>query len=167
MIAVKSTLNFNLQPTPTTTNIEAIKGSIKLKTNKEIQLISAYKPPHKTITNEDLDKLLPEGKTTIVARDFSSKHKIWNSIYTDDGKKIEKYCVTNDAIPYCPLEHTHYCDNDINKSNIIDICSTKNYHQTVTMKTIHELTSNHLPVIFIVGNMGTEKDEKTITTFMN
>lgn len=126
MIVVKRSLELNLHPTPTTRNIEAIKGSIKLSAKQDMHLISAYKPPHNNIIKQYLDELLPRKETTIMTEDLNSKHVIWHSTHTNnEGKKLLQYYIQNDVIPHGPVEHTQYSDNDLDKSKVTDVCYQK------------------------------------------
>lgn len=69
---------------------------VKIKINNDIHIISAYLPPHKQLTRNDLDKLLPKGKRTIILGDLNAKHPYWNCKQSNkSGKVLCKYIMTN------------------------------------------------------------------------
>lgn len=158
-IITKKTIKFTHLPTPNTQHLEATTGTIILA-NAKIQITSLYRPPHKPLTTQDLDAIFNTNLPHIAAGDLNSKHRNWNSTYSDEnGKKLLQYTINKQINIHGPTEHTHYATNG--SSNVIDICLTKNYTGNITLQTLHELPSDHLPVQINIGNNPPEEDHIT------
>lgn len=167
-IIIKTTLNFDILPTPNTDQIEATHGILTLPNNTKFNIISAYKPPNKIITENDIKTLIPDHGKTILAGDLNCKHTYWNSTHCDaEGENLLEIALDEDILIHGPIEHTYHSDNDTFRSNVLDICLTRNITQQVTTETLNELSSDHLPVRIIIDHQFIHEDPVLQIKFIN
>ncbi|UYV84587.1 hypothetical protein LAZ67_X002728, partial [Cordylochernes scorpioides] len=102
----------------------------------------AYKSPNIYLNEDDISQAIP----TIVAGDFNCKHPAWGSNRTNqNGNRLQNIIENMDLGVIYPDEPTHDSPPDI-----LDIALHKNLTQNITSNVLHELTSDHLPVLVVL-----------------
>lgn len=149
LIAVKEKIK-HFHSSPPTSELKTTAVTIHLKSGP-ITCISTYSKPKAKISNKTLNNWLPDNKPIIYAGDFNAKHKIWGYNTTKT-----KGNVLNDASDqfrfqiYAPDEPTHWNGSD--RPDILDIIIYNNINSEISnLKVIHELNSDHWPIIFELG----------------
>ncbi|UYV70717.1 Prkrir [Cordylochernes scorpioides] len=132
----------------TTSSLETTGISIKNKNGLNMNLYSCYKPPNTYLDQTDIYNIFSTDTPTIIAGDLNCKHPAWGSTTTNpSGRRLQNAINVMDLDVSYPDEPTHDSPPDI-----IDIAVHKNISQSarVYSKVLHELTSDHLPVLLVL-----------------
>ena len=116
--------------------------------NKAITIISVYNPPS-DIDIDDIAELLRSSESVLIAGDFNAKHTTWNCRQTNTaGRKLLNYYNDGDEHfeIHPPDEPTHIPDAAGHQGDILDMAIAKNIPQQITVETIDDLGSDHLPI---------------------
>ncbi|KAK2577593.1 hypothetical protein KPH14_012704, partial [Odynerus spinipes] len=134
---------------------------VKLVSN--IHIIAAYSKPDSCFTEEEIQTLLDIGNKVIMIGDLNARHLAWNChINNRKGVVLKKYSLKHNCTIMFPSEPTHYPENQTTPTTI-DIGINKNIGNISGLKVIHELSSDHKPVMFTLGSQ--HKDIFTKTTY--
>ncbi|GFQ73600.1 putative RNA-directed DNA polymerase from transposon X-element [Trichonephila clavata] len=134
----------------TNSSFEITAIQIVRPNSQPITVISAYRPPLKSLLVQDLHLLFRNRDYVLVAGDLNAKHHSWNPLTHQNfaGQTIRRFCDSTGFSLNAPLEPTHF-HNRLNNT-IIDLAICKG--MTVTEVTsIPELSSDHNPVLFEVS----------------
>ncbi|UYV66160.1 hypothetical protein LAZ67_4000513 [Cordylochernes scorpioides] len=130
----------------TTSSLETTGISIKNKNGLNMNLYSCYKPPNTYLDQTDIYNIFSTDTPTIIAGDLNCKHPAWGSTTTNpSGRRLQNAINVMDLDVSYPDEPTHDSPPDI-----IDIAVHKNISQSAYSKVLHELTSDHLPVLLVL-----------------
>ncbi|UYV73455.1 hypothetical protein LAZ67_10003334, partial [Cordylochernes scorpioides] len=139
-------------------NLETTGITIKDKNGTTLNIYSCYKPPNTPLDPKDIYNIFKTNTPTILAGDLNCKNPTCGSFSTNpNGKILQKVveCLNLD-LSY-PDEPTHDSPPDI-----LDIAIHKNLSQTVHSKVLHEMTSDHLPVLLILQDYNITRSDTTI-----
>lgn len=125
---------------------------ICIKLVSDIYLVAAYNNPRNEFTSREIHKLLNIGRKVILFGDLNARNKIWNChVENRRGKILLNYVQNNNCSLMYPNEPTLYPDNGSTPTTI-DIGINKNVHSLTDIKVAHELSSDHLPVLFSLND---------------
>lgn len=132
--------------------LEACAISIPLQ-GSHTTIAAVYNPPD-GINLDDIDRLMHFRDKIIIAGDLNSKHFTWNALKNNsNGNKLYRHTIRRNYIIVGPNEPTHIPDDRRKKPDILDIVIHKGTAQVISLQVIHDLDSNHLPVIIQLNNM--------------
>ena len=78
--------------------IECIKTKITFQ-KVDLSIINVYMPPDTTITNNDLDIIIPRDKYTIIVGDTNAKHSTWNATKNNSrGTTLHDWILYNNIV---------------------------------------------------------------------
>ena len=125
--------------------------TIELYINNEAVVIgSVYHPPSQGTDIKEYEELFNTDGSYIYAGDFNARHKSWNCSKTSVRGEILKQAVDEfDAVVLAPDEPTFLHYNGTG-SDVLDILIHSNKVYPRGIQVIHELDSNHLPVIVAI-----------------
>lgn len=131
--------------------IEYIGIQIPSKSGKLFNIYSAYIPPSSPFPEKQINSLIQNNNTTIIAGDLNAKNTAWNCVSTNSrGQKLKNFCDNNNLLILAPSEHTHFTTNPIS-SDILDIVLTKKLNNRCSIFAETALSSDHLPVHLEIG----------------
>ena len=147
-ILVHKTIDHHKIEIPPLNRTEAV--AIKLEANGHpVTIVSVYNPPG-DIDTDDLEALLQISNSVIIAGDLNAKHRDWQCKTTNPpGTKLyDLYYNGNQNFQIlAPAEPTHIPDQVSFEPDILDIALVKNVRNNITIKTLNNLDSDHLPVL--------------------
>ncbi|XP_035230795.1 uncharacterized protein LOC118202718 [Stegodyphus dumicola] len=114
--------------------------------------IALYNPPNNLLDIDKLAELLPNNKHIILAGDLNSKNTEWGCRRTNNAVLLEVLLEFINNYPiyfYAPTDYTYLPDNP-RRGDILDIVLT-NTSIPMYLDVKVELTSDHVPVIAILG----------------
>ncbi|XP_035205505.1 uncharacterized protein LOC118180536 [Stegodyphus dumicola] len=113
-------------------------------------LLHLYNPPNNLLDIDKLAELLPNNKHIILAGDLNSKNTEWGCRRTNNNGEVLLEFINNYPIYfYAPTDYTYLPDNP-RRGDILDIVLT-NTAIPMYLDVKVELTSDHVPVIAILG----------------
>lgn len=142
-------------------NIECTAASLDTPAGK-FQLVSVYASPAKILLAQDLKQLFRGDAPTIAAGDYNAKHGDW-SVGTENtaGRTLKRFLEKNPSIDlHAPSVPTRYASN-CNKSSTLDICLTKKIPNAINIQVLHELHSDHLPILIQLNDIRTITQQKS------
>lgn len=112
-----------------------------------------YKPPGDTLLDTDLDSLLQAPGTTI-GGDLNAKHPSWGSRLTNPaGRALRHFSSAHPHINVCGPEDATFLPSDINRrGDVLDIFVTNFRGGLLDVQTVHELSSDHFPVLAVLSS---------------
>lgn len=149
LIIIRNNLEYSEVNTPD--NIETIE-TLGIKLSHNIAIYSAYvRPTNGNIINKidslELNKILSSANKTIIIGDFNAKHTSWfcknNNI---NGKISHELLNKNNYSLIAPDKYTLHPTNR-GQPSIVDFAIIKIFNNTIKLKTLNELDSDHLPII--------------------
>ncbi|XP_049841864.1 uncharacterized protein LOC126292092 [Schistocerca gregaria] len=112
-----------------------------------VTFVSVYRPPRYLLDVDDAYALLRLPGKLFLASDFNAKHAACNSLHTThSGRQFHRVIDRVGAYACGPDELTCYPSRGT--PDVLDFAITKGLHQFMTADVVHELNSNHLPVLF-------------------
>ncbi|CAG5100732.1 Similar to X-element\ORF2: Probable RNA-directed DNA polymerase from transposon X-element (Drosophila melanogaster) [Cotesia congregata] len=154
-ILVKKDLAY--QECVVTSTIECI--IIKLASN--IFITAAYNSPANNFTTQDLNSILGIGNKVLLIGDLNARHITWNNhVNNRRGLTLFDYTLTNNCSIIFPDEPTHYPTNNSTPTTI-DIAVNKNVNNVSDLQVLHELNSDHTPVVLKLGSQKRNSAKKT------
>ena len=147
-IAIHKLLPHQQLPKVNTELIENLFIQIKFN-NTFVRLGSVYCPPDIKLNtfNNDINKLFSRPTPFIVGGDLNCKHQSWNNPKnTCRGNKLLANSFTNHF--KINFSQTPTCFPGRGNPSNIDLLITKNFNKFSNLKTINDLSSDHLPVTF-------------------
>ena len=163
-ILVKNEISHYEVPIPDLKVLEATAVNILTKGVK-VTVVSIYNSPKNVYCKEDMDTIFNCAPVVFAAGDFNSKHTFWGSrSYNAHGHKLLKFCRKENLLIHFPNEFTRYPDTTLtnpgdpsqnsrqkSQPNLIDFAITKNFKFKVDSHVLHELHSDHTPVIHTIN----------------
>lgn len=128
-------------------SIEAV--AIKLTINEaDLTIIAAYKPPGKRWDERDIAKIFNNNDQTLIIGDLNSKNTIWNCRNNNpNGSLLHSLCSKYSMYVSAPNEPTYFPYRLNAEPDILDIVLLKNFRLPITQTVLHELDSDHVPVL--------------------
>lgn len=118
-----------------------------------LRVIAVYSPPQALIIELDIEALLDTDQPTIIAGDLNAKHPDWNSPTANPaGRKLRAHSMREGFRISGPTEPTRIPTHPRHKPSVLDITISKNLTQSLDMETITALSSDHSPVLLMVGD---------------
>ncbi|CAK9813136.1 Probable RNA-directed DNA polymerase from transposon BS [Anthophora plagiata] len=159
LILIKNNIPYKLVKLKNKTVIENV--CIKLANN--IHIVAAYNRPIVNITNKDIDTLLNVASKVLLIGDLNCRHNAWKChINNRNGQTLYNYCQHNNCSILYPDEATHYPENGSTPTTI-DLAINKNVISITGPQVLHELVSDHKPILFNIGNIYKNKDTSKAT----
>ena len=144
MIIIKNNIQHFEQPSNNYKNLETTAIKVKIG-NKLITLVSAYNQP-KAFDIRDYKKIISNGPA-IIAGDFNARHTAWQCTNINKaGRLLYELSIKKDFVIVGPDSPTHFPYVSYHTPNILDIAILNDFSSQVTLETLHELDSDHLPV---------------------
>lgn len=160
-IIIKNHLKHDRLDDPTDT--EATLIQLHCTNNNKIVLGSVYQPPSSTIDVNFYNDLFDSDKAVILGGDFNSKHVEWGNQTTNDrGKILNTISERLHCQIIAPLEPTHYSPHT-QSPDFLDFFILKNVRAQHGVEVLHELDSDHLPVVLSLDDafgVSSERMEK-------
>ena len=157
LIYYKRTLYCIPMDPPPLSRLEVSMCRLGMTGHQPINIVSAYIPPSpaedKNLLSNDLSALLNLSGSTIIAGDFNAKHPAWNSnTTTTRGKHVFDLSDSLNFDVIAPMQPTHFPHNQNQRPDVLDIALLKNVNLRLhSIETLHELTSDHRPVIMVLA----------------
>lgn len=139
--------------TPQLESAEASVCRLAMTGHQPITIASFYHSPNRVLVESDLKALLDLDSAVIVAGDFNSKHQQWNARSTSqNGIRLDTYADKYNFDVIAPMAPTHYPHNTDHTPDVLDIAILKNVTlQFRSIEVVHELNSDHRPVLLNLG----------------
>lgn len=155
LIYYKRSLHVCPIDTPVMTNMEASVCHIGMTGHQPIVLASVYLSPNKELLRGDLEALLNLSDSVILAGDINASHTRWGSTYINRiGVALDSLTDQlniNLVAPYEPTRFPH-SDHRNQRPNILDMALLRGVTLALrSVEVIHELDSDHRPVLFKLG----------------
>ncbi|GFX42375.1 probable RNA-directed DNA polymerase from transposon X-element [Trichonephila clavipes] len=134
----------------TNNSLETTAIQLIRQNDQPVTIVSAYRPPRKPFTEQDLHRIFRNQGYVLVAGDLNAKHASWSphTQQNTPGNIIRRFCDRTGYSLAAPPEPTYFHRNT--RSTTIDIAICKG--MTVTdCSSIPELSSDHNPVLFEVS----------------
>ncbi|GFT18881.1 probable RNA-directed DNA polymerase from transposon X-element [Trichonephila clavipes] len=147
LILVKRAINHYSLSTPPLQTIEATVVILTPLDHDPISIVSIYIPPKSdeyTFTI-DIENLIQTSSNCVLFGDFNAPHTAWNCKNNSSrGVRLLDFTnLTNLHIAY-PDSPTRF---GINTSNTLDIALIRNFYYPNTINSLHDLSSDHNPVL--------------------
>lgn len=128
--------------------------SILLQTsNGLLRCVAAYCPPGATYYTSDIDHILKDGTTSVLAGDLNAKHISWNSTKNcPRGLALLDHATESGFTIAGPVDPTYHHFNPQTPPDVLDIALLHNFNKSYDITTIQALTSDHDPVLLLLGN---------------
>lgn len=135
-------------------------------TQGKLKVFSVYHPPASINLVDNIQQIMAEDSSVILAGDLNAKHTDWNSnTVNSNGRKLSNFINKSTIAVLAPNEPTHYHTDG--NGDILDIALIKNISQQFTVTTLDELSSDHQPLIIKMGNSHEKDQYETKTTNWN
>ncbi|GFT56029.1 probable RNA-directed DNA polymerase from transposon X-element [Trichonephila clavipes] len=147
LILVKNAINHYSLPTPPMQTIEATIVILTPFDHDPISIVSVYVPPKSDeyAFTIDIENLIQTSSNCVLFGDFNALHTAWNC-NTNSSRGVRLLDFTNLANLY-----TAYPDTPtrfgLNSANTLDIAIIRNFYYPYTINSLHELSSDHNPVM--------------------
>ncbi|GFV12957.1 probable RNA-directed DNA polymerase from transposon X-element [Trichonephila clavipes] len=147
LILVKNSIKHYSLPTPSMQTIEATIVILTPIDHDPISIVSIYIPPRSdeyTFTI-DIENLIQTSSNCVLFGDFNAPHTAWNcNTNSSRGVRLLDFVnMTNLYIAY-PDSPTRF---GINSANTLDIAVIRNFYYPFTINSLHDLSSDHNPVL--------------------
>ncbi|GFV38072.1 probable RNA-directed DNA polymerase from transposon X-element [Trichonephila clavipes] len=147
LILIKNSIKHYSLPT---TSLQTIEATIVILTpidHDPISIVSIYIPPRSdeyTFTI-DIENHIQTSSNCVLFRDFNAPHTAWNcNTNSSRGVRLLDFVnMTNLYIAY-PESPTRF---GINSANTLDIAVIRNFYYPYTINSLHDLSSDHNPVL--------------------
>ena len=150
---------------PELNSLDAIGAIVKLH-NLDVLIISAYLSPAKHLSPNELRTLLDVYKHVIILGDLNSKHRAWNCHNNNrNGTKLLDLSTKLHFQIVAPTEPTYYCDRVNVMPSVLDLSLVKNIPYYFYAESVDDLSSDHNPVIYVLGHKLLYENKKLIYNF--
>ncbi|GBM31304.1 hypothetical protein AVEN_91298-1 [Araneus ventricosus] len=126
-----------------------------------INFVSAYRPPRQSHVNFTLDfeSIYAYNSAIFIAGDLNAKHRNWNcTTNCKNGKLLASFAGKTNAKIIAPDTPTHFHRNG---ASVLDLALVRNIPHAISAYSLNELSSDHLPVKFLIDNGTTVENPKT------
>lgn len=147
-IIIKNSINHSLLPDLNLKAIETIAISVKNINGTNLTIRCVYCPhPNSNDFRNDLVKLTGNRAPYINGGDYNCLHQNWNCLRSNrGGRTLYNYLNTsNNCSIIAPDDYTFTRPN--RSPSVLDLYLTNQPQHVVDIRTIHELSSDHFPVI--------------------
>lgn len=147
-IFVRASLNHNDLP-PIRKNDYQI-ARINMPLNGRNYITAFYSAPENIVRETDFQSILQEmGPNFILGGDLNAKHPRWGSTTSNPrGRSLINLIHSRNLEVLHPSEATHFPDNPAHSPDVLDFFLSKNaYASCSSPEVLHELSSDHLPVL--------------------
>lgn len=130
-------------------NLEAVGIRLQLA-NGNISLYSVYQSPNLPLFTmlNDIKALMNTGARVLVMGDLNAKHPYWSPGSANHrGNLVYELMLHDEVIVHAPSDPTLVHYRSEHDPSTPDLLLTQNVHTIQEIKTIHALSSNHLPVL--------------------
>ena len=142
-ILIKNSIPYKIVQISNTGHIENL--CIKLASN--VHIICAYCSPNKEFTYQNIESLINVGNRVLLVGDLNAKHQTWNCNRNNRrGRVLFQYAQQNNCSILFPDNPTHHPWNGTTPSTI-DIALNKNIRNASDIEVLHELSSDHNPIV--------------------
>lgn len=156
-IAISSNISHTLLEDPKTTVIEAIGIKIEID-NVPTYFYSAYFSGSRLNKDKlanfekDLITLTSTRKSYFICGDLNSKHRLWNCSRANRAGQIlyNRLSSMSFTINFPPSPTYFPPQSNRTLPSTIDVVLTNGYKEVVNIRTVNELSSDHVPVLFEV-----------------
>ena len=156
-IYIKTNIDHYLLPTPPNLELEATPIIINSAQGK-LAIVSCYNPPKNILSRQDITTLFSLANSVIIAGDLNAKHIDWYSSSTNpSGSRLKKLSDDLDFLVNAPTSPTRIPLIVGHRAEVLDIVVYKNAVISPEIDVVHELSSDHLPILFSWGS-GHESD---------
>ncbi|GFX60330.1 probable RNA-directed DNA polymerase from transposon X-element [Trichonephila clavipes] len=147
LILIKNSIKHYSLPTPSLQTIEATIVILTPIDHDPISIVSIYIPPRSdeyTFTI-DIENLIQTSSNCVLFVDFNAPHTAWNcNTNSSRGVRLLDFVnMINLYIAY-PDSPTRF---GINSANTLDIAVIRNFYYPYTINSLHDLSSDHNPVL--------------------
>ncbi|GFX51504.1 RNA-directed DNA polymerase from mobile element jockey [Trichonephila clavipes] len=147
LILIKNSIKHYSLPTPPMQAIEATTVILIPFDHDPISIVSVYIPQNSdeyTFTI-DIENLIQTSSNCVLFGDFNAPHTAWNC-KTNSSRGVRLLDFLNLANLYIayPDSPTRFC---INSANTLDISIIRNFYYPYTINSLHDLSSDHNPVL--------------------
>ena len=134
---------------PPLQNIEATAIEVSFN-NKTLSIISAYKRPKVNILNSDLNLLFATAKCVILAGDLNAKCTEWGCKANNSaGGALLRFITSSPSLIISPPSSPTHLLNQL-PHDILDITIHSCSLPMTSPQTLFELSSDHLPIYFLI-----------------
>ena len=131
-----------------TTSIETVAISIELVNIKQLKIICGYRQPNKKLQEEDVRNMFTDNGPSILVGDLNCKNQYWGCRTNNpNGILLNTYSTNYQLTVMTPAEFTYYPHRNDYQPDILDIVVAKKLTVPLRQTVIHELDSDHLPVL--------------------
>ncbi|GFW78359.1 probable RNA-directed DNA polymerase from transposon X-element [Trichonephila clavipes] len=147
LILIKNSIKHYSLPTPSLQTIEATTVILTPIDHDPISIVSVYIPPKsdESIFTIDIENLIQTSSNCVLFGNFNAPHTAWNcNTNSSRGVRLLDFVnLTNLNIAY-PDFPTRF---GINSANTLDIAVIRNVYYPYTINSLHDLSSDHNPVL--------------------
>lgn len=152
MLIIKEEIKF----TRTNINIKTIEA-VGIKINNTT-FVSAYLRPQEKLDTQELNSLLNTSSSVIILGDLNCKHSGWGKQQANqNGNILFNFCQNRNINIIHPSEFTYQPPQRGKKPSVIDIGIVKNLSSFIDIKVLHELSSDHFPLVLRFLNVNAPK----------
>lgn len=127
-----------------------------------LRCAAIYSPPRSVYHPSDIEALIPDNTPSILAGDLNAKHIHWNSTKNcPRGEAILDHTIDFNVKVLGPVDPTYHHHLFTTPSDVLDIALFKNVRCSHDIATIQALTSDHDPVMILLGNTYLHATPKT------
>lgn len=160
-IVIKCSIKCNQLPQITTTSLEQTGISIQRHASTKFNIFSVYKQPNKRLQGFHLNKIFHNGTPTIILGDLNCKNTIWGCRTSNSSGILLEELSSSLAFQIdCPHEFTYIPYQENRLPDILDIALLKNFNLPAQQQIVHELDSDHLPVIVTFTSINTYQSKR-------
>lgn len=153
-IFIKKKYQFNTLSLDSIVDFEMIGLELKFTNQTYLRTICVYKQPNKRLNEQELQYIFDTTAPTILIGDLNSKCTYWGCRTNNpSGTKLNNICISHQAQVFAPEEFTYYPYRNDHLPDILDIAVAKNLNIPISQTVVHELNSDHLPVIISLDNV--------------
>lgn len=140
---------------------------VAVRLDNGLVLVGVYVQPKTDIVWSEVDQLLALGSKVIIAGDFNSRHEQWGCLSNNkNGRYMSRYLEeTQVALMYTDTP-THFPSNGQTPSTM-DFIINKNVSNLSEPYTVCEMSSDHDPVLFTIGEVFKENPAKPMWDYKN
>lgn len=153
VIYYRNSLHCSPLDSPALTNLEVSACRLGMTGHPDINIISAYLSPNKTILQTDLNAVFAGEDSVILAGDLNCRHVQWHcNPSNSNGRALLRMTDTLDIDIVAPMEATHYPPIVEQRPSTLDIALFKSISLGIrSVEVIHQLSSDHRPVTLELG----------------
>lgn len=161
-IFVKSSLIHESIPDLSFNSFESVGINLSLANKNSLKLFATYLQPKKTISLNDVKNIFCNNNVpTMIVGDLNSKHPAWFSrVSNPNGIKLFNAMTKSNWFVSAPDEPTYYPTQQNRFPDVLDIAVCQNISGIISQTVVHELDSDHLPVIIEIDAAALTKPSK-------